>query len=161
MAEATLSGYLVWIRDVMRVPEEALADDSPYIETSFWASETLVNNWLYLVGTRDPTQEQPTIRALCVYNFAGAILCQIAQDDPNAPEPWNHYWSDLRNQFGLNGFTPGVIQSSADQGTSASYKVSSFFDNLTPAELELMKTPWGRFYMSMASWYGPTIWGLT
>jgi hypothetical protein len=160
--EATLEGYTAWIRQVMGVPEEVLADDSIYIPMSYWPAQTLCNDWLYLVGNAEPMpQEQPTIRATAVYNLAGAILCQIAQDDPDLEPPWNTYWADMRKQFGLNGFVPGVIQSSADQGTSASYKVSSFYDSLTPAELMLMQTPWGRTYMSIASWYGPTVWGIT
>ena len=160
--EATLDGYKVWIRQVMGVPTDALADDLIYIPMSYWPAQTLCNDWLYLVGNVEPyPQEQLTIRGSAVYNLAGAILCDVVQDDPDAPEPWNHYWSDLRKSWGLNGFSPGVVQSAADQGTSTSYKVSSFYDNLTPMELDLMKTPWGRRYMSIASWYGPTIWGLT
>lgn len=147
----------------MGVPVQALPDDSIYIEMSYWWAETLCNDNLFIVGNAQmpPPQTLPTIRAYAVYNLAGATMVQIAQDDPNAPPPWNTYWADLRSQMGLNGFTAGVIQSSADQGTSASYKVSSFFDNLTPGELDLIKTPWGRQYLTIASWYGPTIWGLT
>ena len=160
--EATLAGFTTWIRQVMAVPVGALPDDSIYIPMAYWPAETLCNDNLFIVGNVEPpVQEQPTIRARAVYNLGGAILAMTAQDDPNAAPPLNTYWADLRNQMGLNGFAPGVIQSSADQGTSASYKVSSFFDNLTPGELQLMKTPWGQYYLTIASWYGPTIWGLT
>jgi hypothetical protein len=161
--EATLDGYTTFIRQVMNVPVQALADDSIYIPMSYWPAQTLCNDYLFLVGNVEspPPQQQPTIRAWAVYNLAGAFLVDIAQDDPTLDPPWNTYWADLRNSLGLNGFSPGVIQSAADQGTSSGYKVSSFFDNLTPGELQLIKSPWGRTYMTIASWYGPTIWGLT
>lgn len=161
--EATLAGYTTFIRQVMAVPVEALADDSIYIPMTYWPAETLVNDNLFIVGNAEqpPPQVQPTIRAWAVYNYAGALLVDIAQDDPTATPPFDTYWSTLRNSMGLNGFSAGVVQSAADQGTSTAYKVSSFFDNLTPGELQLMKSPWGRAYLTIASWYGPTIWGLT
>jgi hypothetical protein len=160
--ESTLAGFSTWIRTGMSVPVDALADDSIYIPMAYWPAETLCNDWLYLVGNVEPSpQQQNTIRATAVYNLGGAILVQIAQDDPDLDPPWNTYWQDMRQRMGLNGFVSGVVQSASDQGTSTSYKVSSFFDNLTPTELQLMQSPWGRLYMSIASWYGPTIWGLT
>jgi hypothetical protein len=161
--EATLAGFTEFIRTVMAVPVDALADDSIYIPMAYWPAQTLTNDNLYIVGNVEapPPQTQPTIRALAVYNLAGALLIDIAQDDPTAPPPDDTYWSTLRASMGLNGFSPGVVQSAADQGTSTGYKVSSFFDNLTPGELQLVKSPWGRMYLTIASWYGPTIWGLT
>lgn len=163
MVESSLEGYKTFIRQVMFVPPEALPDDSIYIPMAYWPAETLCNDNLFVVGNveQPPPQQQPTIRAWAVYNYAGAILCMIAQDDPNAAPPFNTYWADLRNKYALNSFAAGVIQSAADQGTSTSYKISSFVDNLTPGELQLMKTPWGNAYLTIASWYGPTIWGLT
>lgn len=163
MVESSLAGFTTWIRQVMGVPPQALPDDSIYIPMAYWPAETLCNDNLFVVGNveQPPPQAQSTIRATAVYNYGGALLAMMAQDDPNATPPWNTYWADLRKAMGLNGFQPGVVQSAADQGTSTSYKVSSFFDNLTPGELDLIKTPWGRMYLTIASWYGPTIWGLT
>jgi hypothetical protein len=76
-------------------------------------------------------------------------------------QPWNHYWSDLRAKYGLDSFVLGVIQSSADQGTSQSLLVPDWVKNLTMFDLALLKTPWGRRYLGLAQAYGPTIWGLT
>lgn len=163
--ESSLAGFMTFITQVMGVPSEITASSAfaIYPPMAYWYAETLVNDNLFVVGNVEspPPQVQSTIRATAVYNYAAATLCMIAQDDPTLAPPFNTYWSDLRNKMGLNGFQPGVVQSAADQGTSTSYKVSSFFDNLTPGELDLIKTPWGRTYLTIASWYGPTIWGLT
>jgi hypothetical protein len=97
----------------------------------------------------------PTIYALCVYNLGGAILLEIAQDDPNST-----YWADLRDKLGVNAFTPGLINSAHDQHTSESMMIPNQLQNLTLWDLQLLKSPWGRRYLMFAGQWG-TIWGLT
>jgi hypothetical protein len=161
MADPTIPGYLDFLRRYVGIPPEALADDDPDIEASYWASLTIVNYWLVFVGTADPSGAQNTYYTWAVYNLGAHILISTHLDDPNAPEPWNHYWSDLRAKYGLDSFVLGVIQSSADQGTSQSLLVPDWVKNLTMFDLALLKTPWGRRYLGLAQAYGPTIWGLT
>jgi hypothetical protein len=71
------------------------------------------------------------------------------------------FFAQLRQQFNLLGFVAGVVQSTGDQGTNTALVVPDFFKNLTFADLDLMKTPWGRNYLAYAQKAGPTVVGLS
>jgi hypothetical protein len=161
--EPNLDGYLQFIRTVMGVPAGALPDDSIYIEQSFWAAMTIVNPMLQMVGNAEtpPPQQFPTYYAYAVYNFAADWLVRTTLDDPNAQDPYKTYWADLRKTYGTNAFTPGVIQSSSDQGTSQSFMVPGWYQNMTLMDQMMLQTPWGRQYLMLAQAAGPTVWGLT
>ncbi len=103
----------------------------------------------------------PSYYAWAVYNLAAHLLIMWAPDNPALAPPNNTFFADLRDKYGLNSFTPGVIQASHDQGTGQAFIVPDFVKNMTMADLAYLKTPWGRAYMGLAQAYGPTIWGLT
>jgi hypothetical protein len=148
----TIEGYTNWIRTIMGVPVEALADDSPYIPLSYNISVSTVNYYLGCVSGLLYTQ--------AVYALGGDILCNIVQDDPDATPPYNTYWSDLRAKLGVNNFTPGMINAANDEDTSAAILTPASLQNLTLADMQNLKTPWGRMYLQIAQSVG-TLWGLS
>jgi hypothetical protein len=159
----TEAGYLEFIRTIMRIPVEALPDDSPAIHCSFCSAQTLVNCTLMIVGNACP--DQPSYYAWAVYNLAGDMLVNYAPDNDNAQPPVeppnDHYFTILRQSMGLATFVPGLIQSSSDEGTSQSFMVPGWMEQMTLANLQQLKTPWGRQYLMLAQAYGPTIWGIS
>jgi hypothetical protein len=148
----SLPGYTQWIRDIMGVPVIVLPDNSPYIEVSYDLSIEIVNRYLFCAS--------PVVYTQAVYNLGGDYLVQMAQDNPNLPPPNNTYWSDLRDQLGINSFLPGLVEHAHDQGTSASLQLLASMENLTIADLQQLKTPWGRVYLGLAQSVG-SMWGLT
>jgi hypothetical protein len=70
------------------------------------------------------------------------------------------FFSVARKQFGINSFVGGTIESSEDVATSESLNVPEQLKGLTLANLQQLKTPFGRRYLQIAGQYG-TIWGLS
>ena len=131
----------------MGVPSTILPDDSVYIDTSFEISEQIVNLYLQLVT--------PILYTQAVYNLGGDMLCNIAQD--TAPST---YWANLRTSFQLNSFVPGLVNATNDEDTSAALITPLSLQNITLADLQNMKTPWGRQYLAIAQSTG-TSWGVS
>jgi hypothetical protein len=156
----TEDGFNDWVFSVMRVPDEVLPVVSNqldpsyniYINYAFEISLETVNLYLDMAS--------PIIYTQAVYNLGGDILVNMAQDDSNLPPPFNTYWADLRNSFGLNNFMPGIINAANDIDTSAASMIPLGLQNLTLADLQNLKTPWGRQYLMFAQSVG-SMWGLT
>lgn len=142
-----VSDYLLFIRNVMGVSTTQLPDDSPYIQYSFDNALEVVNQDLAIMSSRMYT--------LAVYNLGGDYLINYAPDQPGQT-----YFADLRKAFKINAFVAGVISSASDEGTSESLTVPEAFQHLTLADLQNLKTPYGRQYLAIAQRYG-TIWGLS
>jgi hypothetical protein len=70
------------------------------------------------------------------------------------------YFQIARARLRLNDFAPGIISSTGDLSTSASLLNQEYMRTLTLENIQLLKTSWGRAYLSIAMKYG-TIWGLT
>jgi hypothetical protein len=148
--------YTTWIYNVMGVPTAVLPSDSSYIDYTFQYSLEWVNLYLDIAS--------PLIYTNAVYNFGGNMLVNIAQDDPNAQPPLtppnDTYWADLRTSLNINSFVPGLINATNDEDTSAALVVPLNLQNLTLADLQMLKTPWGRAYLAIAQSVG-SMWGLT
>jgi hypothetical protein len=143
----SIQGYIDWIRTIMGVTADVLPDDSPYIQLSYDMATEWVNIYLNLAS--------PLLYTQCIYNLGGAMLVGIAQDIPPST-----FWTDMRTSLGLNNFIPGFVNAANDEDTSAAVLVPVNLQNLTIADLQLLKTPWGRFYLSIAQSVG-SMWGLT
>jgi hypothetical protein len=149
--DPTLDDFTTWVQAIMGVPDGSMPD-STTIEVAY--NEAL--NLAYLGLQSVPSQSTTlSIYAMAVYNLGGAILVEIAQDNPNST-----YWTDLRNKLGINSFVPGFLTQAHDQGTGEGITVIKQLENLTLLGLQLIKTPWGRTYLMFAGQWGP-IWGLT
>ena len=152
--DPTYAGFLAFVANVMAIPSTALPASSPYPAMAFNAAMNLVNAALQGLANFNPAQ--PTLYALAVYNLAGDILVNLAVDQSGST-----YFADLWKGYGGNGFLAGVVSSTSDEGTSTSFAVSQALQSLTLADLQLIRTPWGRAYLAIAQSYGPSVWGLS
>jgi len=154
--EPNLAGYLYFIRNnAIPIGPAALPDDSPWITWTYdfalkWTNESLK---AWTGGNLNLTP----MYALAVYNLGVDRLANWAPD--NLPD--NTDFSKLRKAYKLDAFVAGVVSSASDVSTSDALTVPKFFEDLTLFDLQTLKTPWGRMYMSIAQQYGPTIWGLS
>lgn len=146
MAAPTLEGYTDFLRNNVGIPVSALPADSAYIEQTYNIALELVLTCLKFL---------PDVYAWAVYNLACHILvCQCPDQTGQT------FFSDLRTKFGTLNFTPGLIQSSTDQGTGQSWMVPDVFKRLNVRELAYLKTPWGQAYMGIAQ-MGYPIYGIS
>lgn len=144
--QPTLAGFLTFIRDVMGIDTTVLPDNAPVIAIAYNMAVALANPAFNCIPC-DPST--PSIYALMVYNLAGDNLVNFAQDQTGQT-----FFADLRKSLNLNGFVGGVISSSADESTSEAMVVPDAVKGFTMANLQSLKTPWGRQYMSFAQSYG-------
>ena len=163
--QPTLAGFVSFIANVMDTNPPTgpanpliLPPTSPVIPISYQIALSIVNPALAAVPnvTQGITPAAPSIYALAVYNLAGSNLINFAQDQSGRT-----YFRDLRKDLGINAFVPGVVAGSSDQGTATSNLNPEFMRNLTLANLQQLRDPYGRAYLAFAQAAGPTIWGLS
>jgi hypothetical protein len=93
-------------------------------------------------------------------------LINVVTDDPSAPNvpgtnPPQKYWAYQRSIYKIDNFTPGVVSSTSDNGSSVGLDNPEMMVQLNMMDLQNMKTPWGRRYMTIAQQMGPTAWGIS
>lgn len=164
MNSPTLAGFVAWLRGYAGITTAILPDNSPYIGWAYTLALDWTNQDLCIVGTM--VQGYPTVYALAVYNLGGHILITQCPDQPNAApidgsKPPLPYFAFARQQWGINSFVSGVIQSTNDNGTGNSMVVPDAFKGLTIANLDQLKSPYGRQYLAFAQSMGPTIIGVS
>lgn len=178
--QPTLAGFLSFVRNTMGISTTILPDNSPVIGMAFAVALSIVNQSLQVVAIPqfDVTGAQLnsgglSIFALAVYNLGGDNLLNYAQDLPDAEiiagsgnpddpaNPGLPFFAWTRKQLNINGFVPGVIQSSTDNGTGNSLVVQEAAKNFTLANLQQLKTTYGRTYLGLAQSYGPSTWGIS
>lgn len=71
------------------------------------------------------------------------------------------YFTRLRSTLKLGAFAPGMVASTSDLSTSVGLLNPDFMRGLTLENLQLLKTPWGKAYLSLAQSYGSNLWGMT
>ena len=120
-----------------------LPSSSPWIEWSFNRSMSVV------IPVCDFGMMAPEY-TIAVYNLATHYLVLMAQDQPGLS-----FFTDLRARLNTSGFIAGVVASSSDQGTSSTMMVPDPFKGFRMADLEYLKTIWGRSYLSYAQKAGP------
>lgn len=160
IAPPTLAGFLAFIRGNMAINTTVLPDNAPVIPMAFQIAMDLVNCDLNLAS--------PDIYTLAVYNLGGDNIINFAPDvQPPVPYAATDnagelpFFAYLRSKWKLLDFNSGVVQSTGDEGTNVSLVVQEAAKNFTIANLQQLKTPWGRQYLAFAQSYGPTIWGLS
>lgn len=107
------------------------------------------------------------IYEFAVYNLAASNVINYAQDQPNAPIYAQSppgvdlpFFAYIRKNWEIFGPVGGVIQSSSDVSTSESMVIPDWAKDLTLADLQLRKDPYGRQYLALAQKYG-TLWGIS
>ncbi len=129
--------FLLFIRNQMGITTAQLPDASTDIDNALNLSLAFVNDVIQ--------QANSSLYDTAVYNLGGHYLIEFASDQPGLT-----YFADARTSFDINGFVPGVIQSAGDQGTSEAMLVPDFFKEFQMSDLDVMRTPWGRFYLAIA-----------
>lgn len=156
MDAPTLAGFIAWAQTAMGITTTMLPASSPFFGYAYNVAIALVNQQLAAV---------PPLYMLAVYNLAGSNLLNWAQDPtpitpyPNASSTVG-FFTYTRQQLGLGNLSLGLLTSSSDEGTSAGYQIPAAMQNLSLADLQLLKDPYGRAYLAMAQKAG-TLWGLT
>jgi hypothetical protein len=154
----TAAGFLDFVRNGMGIPVGALPDTSYWLDVSYQAALAVANPDIAIVA--------PIIWPLAVYNLGGSYLLSMAVDPIPTTVTINingdavPYFQALRRQYGLNSFKAGVISSSSDEGTSESMLVADWFKDLTLANLQQLKDPYGRAYLAWAQSAG-SLWGIS
>lgn len=171
--QPTLSGFLLFIRNVMGITTAQLPDSDPTIPFALSVAMGIVNADLQSIPIPSADAAGVTLNAggitiyvLAVYNLAGSNLLAYAQDPVNAPnvkgsEPLMPFFQWTRKQWNINAFVSGVVQSTADEGTSTSLVVMEAAKMFTFANLQQTKDPFGRQYLAFAQSYGPTTTGMS
>jgi hypothetical protein len=168
IAPPTLVGFQSFLLKPMGITADILPPTDPVVEMAYDIAIDIVNLQLNVAS--------PDIYTLAVYNLAGSNIINYAQDQvytkatapPGStllPDGTLLYLNNLpffaytRHSFGTLGIAQGVIQSSSDVSTSESMVVPEWAKELTMADLQYRKDPWGAHYLALAQRYG-TIWGL-
>lgn len=169
----TLAGFKTFIRQTMGIDTTILPDADPVIPMAFAVALAIVNPALKCVAL--PSGDAAgaslnsgglTIYTLAVYNFAADRIINFAQDQPGAEpvdgsgDPGLPFFQWQRKQLNINGFVPGVIESSNDETTGENFVVQEAAKQFTLANIQQLKTIYGRQYLSLAQDWGPTIWGI-
>lgn len=127
---------------------EVITATNEWIVGTLFAAMTLVNRAIELAS--------PFQYAMAVYNLATDRLINYAPDIPDQT-----YWQDVRKDMNISTPAVGTVTASADQGSSVTVVSPEFLKTLTLADLQMMKTPWGREYLGIAQAFGPNLFGLT
>lgn len=154
----TAAGFLYFLRNVVGITVAVLPDNSPVIAMAYAVAVENVNLAI--------AQASPLSYMLAVYNLGASGVINYAPDVPNAPPYKNYedkalpYFEYFRALWKINDFVTGVVQSSGDNGTSVSLQLQEAFSSMTLEDLQNLKDPYGRKYLSIAQQFG-TLWGLT
>lgn len=140
-------GFLWFLRNIADMSPTVLPDGSQVINFSYCVATDLTLRAIEQVSVLQYT--------IAVYNLGTDRVINFAPDQTGQT-----YFQDLRKQFNLLKFQGGVITNASDEGTSAGIQVIDALKNITLADLQYLKSPYGREYMGIAQMYG-TIWGLT
>lgn len=125
---------------------EAINCYNSQLVTSFLIAQDIVNIWLMCA---------PLIYVLALYNLGADRLINFAMDPPD-----QNFFKQLRANFKINTFSPGVVAQTSDQGTAVDLLNPESMESFTLQDLQYLKTPYGRQYMAFAHMYGPNIWGV-
>ena len=149
----SLEGFIQFCRTVVGIPTAVLPDDSIQFPIAYeTALEWVPVEYLNLMS--------PKMATLCVYNWGASVLINWGQDNPDAEPPNNRFFTTARSSYGINNFVAGVIEEAADQNTSEKIAVPDSLKNLSLADLQRLRDPFGRVALSIMQSIG-TLWGLT
>lgn len=165
-SQPTLDGFTTYFYAATAIPQTVIPTTSLFLGYAYNVALSTVNLKLNAAGG--------PIYMLAVYDLATDNLINWAPPSnppvyfmlPSGAQVLDaqgnpiEYMTYLRQQYGINQFTPGVISSSGDESTNASYEMLEQYKGYTLANLQNLKTPWGRAYLSKAADVG-NLWGLS
>jgi hypothetical protein len=140
--------FLAYLGTSVQIPTAALPPTSNFPGYALAQAITLIPS---TVGISE-------LYTLAVYSCATHILYTIAPDQPG-----QNYFAGARSNKGFNLIAPsgGMVASSSDESTSVSLATPDWARRLTIGQLDMAKTPWGRYALQWMQSAGPSIVGLT
>lgn len=145
MGEPTLAGYVTFLRNIAGINTTYLPDGSPVIEFSFNMAINICTDLL----TTIPQIPGNFLYITAVNNLATDILYTYAQDQSGQT-----YFAQVQQKYQLHALVPGVISFAGDEGTQSTMVVPEAFKNMTLANLQNLKTPYGRTYLGIVQDFG-------
>lgn len=136
-----------FLTTIAGVPKTALPSSSPYLAWALSYAEEKTLLVLYAIGQ--------DYYCFAVYLLATSFLINWCPDQPGQT-----FFQQLRASWNLTGFVGGTIQSSADESTSESLLAPDFLKGLTLDQLQALKDPYARQWLSMQQSLG-AIWGIS
>ena len=98
---------------------------------------------------------------IATYNCAGHILLTIAPDVTDSRFFWTLRTEQPPKGYALGAFSAGMVTAASDQGTANTLTAPDWVAGLQIGDLEAMKTPYGRAYLSYNQAFGPDVVGLS
>lgn len=117
-------------------------------DTALCEALETVNDYICMVAPRQYVE--------AVYNLAADRAVYLANDAPNQT-----YFKDLRESFRTSSPSLGVVSSASNQATSMGQINPKTLQELTLAELQYLKSPYGRRYIQIAQTYGDALFGVS
>ena len=164
--QPTLADFLAFAvgpNSTMQIPPIALPANSPWPGIALGIALSLVNQALQNmpIPQTDAANVQLntggfTIYSQAVYYLAADTLLNITPDVQG-----QNYFKEIREKLNLNGFTSGVVQSAGDDTSNVSIVVQDAAKAFTLANIQQLKTPYGRMYLQLAQSYGNATWGIS
>lgn len=145
-----LTDFLTFLATSVQIPSAAIPAGSP------WPGYAL--DQAIALALNPPNPPSVVGYSLACYNGGTHILLSITPDTP--PQT---YFTEQRGTDGFSLILPstGLVQAAGDQGTSGSVSAPKWVEGLTIADLDMMKTPWGRAFLAWNQSYGPSVWGVS
>ncbi|KWN80865.1 hypothetical protein WM24_23820 [Burkholderia ubonensis] len=136
-----------FLTTVAGVPTAALPSNSAYIPWALSYAEEMTLMVLRCIGQ--------DYYCFAVYCLATSFLINWFPDQTGQT-----FFATARQTYNISGFVGGTVQSTADVSTSESLLAPDFLNGLTLGQLQVLKDPFGRQWLSMQADNGP-IWGIS
>jgi len=143
----TLAGFEAYCRNPVGITTTVMPVNDPGF--ALWFAIAL--EWI-------PLQLQcvsPTLYTYCVYDWGVSVLLQFQQDQDGQT-----YFTDKRKAFGVYNLVAGAISSDADEATSVTMTLGKSMSDLSLADLQRIKDPYGRNAIATLMSLG-SLWGLS
>lgn len=149
MAAPSLQEFNAWVRGVMGVPVSALPDDAPVIAYVYDLTAE------QLEPLRGFFYEMPSTWNALFFNSGGSLLLNNAPDVAGS-----EFFATLRKTFGTSNLVAGVVSSTGDEATNTTLQVGRAMSDLSLADLQMLKDPYGRKALAILMELGP-LWGIS
>lgn len=145
MEGPSLSGFIAFLRNIVGINTTVLPDNAPVIEFSYNMAINICTDLLVTI----PQIPGEFLYITAVYNLATDTLLTYAQDQSGQT-----FFTQVQQKYQLHALVPGVISFAGDEGTQSTMVVPDAFKHMTLANLQNLKTPYGRTYLGIAQDFG-------
>lgn len=145
MEGPSLSGFIAFLRNIVGINTTVLPDNAPVIEFSYNMAINICTDLLVTI----PQIPGEFLYITAVYNLATDTLLTYAQDQSGQT-----FFTQVQQKYQLHALVPGVISFAGDEGTQSTMVVPDAFKHMTIANLQNLKTPYGRTYLGIAQDFG-------